>query len=251
MSSLHGASAVAPPATLHPAPVTLHSPPSLSRRGLLTGAGSALTLALLVRQTRAWGAPEVVRPPGSVPEDEFLRLCVRCGECFQVCPNNVLQPMGFERGLEHLWTPRVAADWSGCDASCNRCGQVCPTGAIRALPLAEKHAARMGLAVIDPGTCLPHAGRAACRMCVDECAAAGYHALEFMRVRVELDENGLPVEESGFAAPVVLRDLCVGCGLCQSRCYHINVQAQGLLRRSAIVVVAGRTDCAGGRETGS
>ena len=34
--------------------------------------------------------PPVVRPPGSVPESEFLQLCIRCGECAAVCPVQLL-----------------------------------------------------------------------------------------------------------------------------------------------------------------
>lgn len=181
-----------------------------------------------------------VRPPGSVPEREFLQLCIRCGECFKACPNNVLQPMGFQQGVEGLWTPCMVADWSGCEPSCNNCGQVCPTGAIRAIPLEEKRAARMGLAVVDAQACLPYAGLEACQMCVDECQAAGYGAIEFMRVGVEVDEQGAPIEGTGLAAPVVVADKCVGCGLCQTRCSKINVHARGLLRESAIVVRAGQ-----------
>ncbi len=130
-----------------------------------------------------------VRPPGSVPEESFLQLCIRCGECFKACPNNVLHPLGFQQGLEGLWTPQVVADWAGCESSCNACGQVCPTGAIRALPLEEKRVARMGLAIVDPRTCLPYAGREACQLCVDECHSAGYHAIEFIYacIRIELD----------------------------------------------------------------
>ena len=179
-----------------------------------------------------------VRPPGSLPEDEFLQACIRCGECFQACPNDVLQPAGFEHGLGALWTPRVNANWAGCESSCNNCGQVCPTGAIRALPMAEKRVARMGLARVET-TCLPLAGKEACQLCVDECKAAGYHAIEFMRVHPKLDESGQPIEGSGFSAPVVLADKCVGCGLCQTRCYSINVKTKHLLASSAIVVEAG------------
>jgi ferredoxin len=58
-------------------------------------------------------------------------MCIRCGECFEVCPNNVLQLEGFQQGLEGLWTPLVQADWAGCESSCHAFGQVCPTGAIR------------------------------------------------------------------------------------------------------------------------
>lgn len=180
-----------------------------------------------------------VRPPGSVPEPRFLQLCIRCGECFKACPNDVLQPMGFQQGLEGLWTPRVVADWAGCDSSCNACGQVCPTGAIRALPLEEKRVARMGLAVVDERTCLPHAGREACQLCVDECDAAGYRAIEFLRVGTRADADGNPIDGSGKLAPVVRAEKCVGCGLCQTRCYGINVAAKGLLPGSAIVIEAG------------
>jgi ferredoxin len=194
-----------------------------------------------VAATRAFAAPSNVhpiRPPGSLPEDEFLQACIRCGECFQACPNDVLQPTGFEHGLGGLWTPKVNANWAGCESSCNNCGQVCPTGAIRALPMAEKKVARMGLAKVE-STCLPLAGEEACQLCVDECKAAGYDAIEFMRVHPKLDESGQPIEGSGFSAPVVLADKCVGCGLCQTRCHSINVKTKHLLTSSAIVVEAG------------
>ncbi len=180
-----------------------------------------------------------VRPPGSVPEQAFLQMCIRCGECFKVCPNNVLQSEGFQQGLEGLWTPIVVADWAGCEPSCNACGQVCPTGAIRALALNEKRVARIGLAVVDTQTCLPFADRDACQLCVDECNAAGYDAIEFMQVNTRVDSDGLPIEGTGYLAPVVSAEKCVGCGICQTRCYGINVKATGLLDRSAIVIEAG------------
>ena len=131
------------------------------------------------------------------------------------------------------------ADWAGCESTCNNCGQVCPTGAIRALPINEKRAARIALALVDQQRCLPYAGREDCRMCIDECAAAGYNAIEFVRVGGEFDTDGAPIEGSGFLAPVVLADKCVGCGLCQMRCHSINVKSKKLLEESAIRIQAG------------
>ncbi|NQT35953.1 MAG: 4Fe-4S binding protein [Planctomycetes bacterium] len=180
-----------------------------------------------------------VRPPGSVPEALFLQRCIRCGQCFKVCPNNVLQPLGFEQGLEGLWTPEVVADWSGCEPSCNNCGQVCPTEAIRALPLEEKRAARMALAVVNERTCLPHADKADCRLCFDDCADAGYHAIEFETRHTKRDTKGKRIEGSGYDAPKVIADRCVGCGICQMRCYKINVVKEGLLQASAVRIEAG------------
>ncbi|OHB68817.1 MAG: hypothetical protein A2Y77_11610 [Planctomycetes bacterium RBG_13_62_9] len=215
----------------------------VSRRGILAGLGGAAVIGAgvpsVMGDASARGGEPPIRPPGSVPENQFLQLCIRCGQCIKVCPNNVLQPAGFEHGFDGLWTPKVVADWSGCEPSCNNCGQVCPTGAIRALALEEKRAARIGLAQVDQATCLPYAGRDACQLCVDECGMAGYDAIEFIRVGGEVDEKGEPVEGSGRLAPVVREDRCVGCGLCQMRCRAINVKVKKSLQRSAIRVVAG------------
>jgi NAD-dependent dihydropyrimidine dehydrogenase PreA subunit len=199
-------------------------------------AGAATVSGANLSDPNGW---RPVRPPGSLPEQRFLQACIRCGECFKACPNDVLHALGFQQGLEGLWTPHVAADWAGCESSCNACGQVCPTGAIRAIPLEEKRVCRIGLAEVNLQTCLPYAGREACQLCVDECIHAGYHAIEFTRVRTEVDGDGNPVEDSGFVAPVVLAEKCVGCGLCQTRCYGINVLDKGLIKESAIVIRAG------------
>ncbi len=223
---------------------------ALGRRGFLSLAAGSTAAAVggigLAGVTKVGGAnladPNAfrpVRPPGSVPEKDFLEICIRCGECFKVCPNNVLQPEGFQQGLEGLWTPMVEANWAGCDSSCNACGQVCPTGAIRALPIEEKKVARMGLAIVNESTCLPFAGLQACDLCVQECNAAGYRAIEFSQVGTEIDSDGLPIEGTGYLAPVVLDDLCVGCGLCQTRCFAINVKEERLISESAIIVKAG------------
>ena len=213
-----------------------------SRRAFLASAAGGLALAAGIPRlspSKQGRMDWFVRPPGSVPEREFLQLCIRCSVCFQACPNNVLQPVGIDQGLEALWTPQVVARWSGCEPSCNNCGQVCPTGAIRALPIEEKRAARMGLAIVNEHTCLPHAQREACQLCVDECKAAGYDAIEFQRVGTQVDADGAPVEGSGYLAPIVLADKCVGCGLCETRCFRINARHKRLLADTAIRIVAG------------
>jgi ferredoxin len=223
---------------------------AIGRRGFLSlaaGGATAVTGGVVASgAVRAWGAKlddgdtvRPVRPPGSVPEQEFLQMCIRCGECFKACPNNVLQPEAFEQGLEGIWTPMVQADWAGCESSCNACGQVCPTGAIRALPLEEKRVARMGLAIVNETTCLPFAGQEDCDLCVQECNAAGYRAIEYIQVGTQADEFGAPIAGTGRLAPAVVDHLCVGCGLCQTRCYGINVKEKGVLSQSAIVVEAG------------
>jgi len=49
----------------------------------------------------------------------------------------------------------------------------------------------------------------------------------------------MPVEETGYLAPVLIPGKCVGCGLCQARCHNINVLQKGLLSEAAVKVVAG------------
>ncbi|MCP4453433.1 MAG: hypothetical protein GY809_18395 [Planctomycetes bacterium] len=67
-------------------------------------------------------------------------------------------------------------------------------------------------------------GAGDCQLCMDECKAAGYNAIEFMRVGGTVDAAGDPVPGSGFLAPEVLAHRCVGCGLCQMRYHGINVK---------------------------
>jgi ferredoxin len=107
------------------------------------------------------------------------------------------------------------------------------------LPLEEKRVARMGLAIVNEATCLPFAQKEACDLCVQECDAAGYRAIEYTQVGVEVDNAGQPIAGTGYAAPVVLADKCVGCGLCQTRCHVINVKDRHVLSASAIIVEAG------------
>jgi len=49
----------------------------------------------------------LIRPPGALPEEEFVSVCTGCGECLKVCPNNALQSTLLEAGLAGLYTPRL------------------------------------------------------------------------------------------------------------------------------------------------
>ena len=217
---------------------------STSRRRFLFGSiaaiggGTAAGKGLLLERAKHTESYPV-RPPGSLPEDRFRSQCVRCGQCLKSCTGNILQPAGLGLGIDALWTPRAITDRSGCMPLCNNCGRACPTGAIRELPLEEKRAARMGLAQVNKNTCLPYAQQGDCGLCVNECAAAGYNAIEFIRIESQMGGGDAPVEDSGYLAPVVIEEKCVGCGLCQARCQAANVKDKKLLDESAIKVSAG------------
>jgi len=212
---------------------------------ILVGAGAgAAAKWVLVR-----GRKTPIRPPGSVAEEQFLKLCVQCGQCVQVCPGPVLHPAGLDAGLEAIWTPIVIPARAACHPDCNFCTQVCPTGAIEPLSLEAKRRFVMGLAKIDTSICLPHCGEEDCRLCVDECAAAGYDAIEMRQIKLDIGE----IEEGAFSdmeieamskieAPFVIADKCVGCGLCEYRCHSRWVKNADSLPRSAIAVKPPQTD---------
>ncbi len=216
-------------------------PRPLSRRGFIA-AGIAGTGAALSIQAGVKTQP--LRPPGSVPEPEFLDLCIRCGECFKVCPGPVLQPAGLDSGWEALWTPVVVPSHAGCHQDCNFCTQVCPTQAIRPLSLPEKRKTRIGLALVDPKTCVAHAGQRDCRLCFEECKAAGYHAIQMRVIKLKLGDipEGVFSEEQlaamgSIEAPFVDSDACTGCGLCEYRCHTSYTKQAQVLSESAIRVV--------------
>jgi polyferredoxin len=145
---------------------------------------AALTGALFFSWTKASGkstkdfSSKVVRPPGSVEEQEFLERCIKCDQCIRVCPTNVLQPAFLEAGLEGMWTPIMDFRVGFCQLNCTACGHVCPTGAIQRLSLEEKlglgsyqdHGpVKLGTAHYDFGRCLPWSKNIPCVVCEEVC----------------------------------------------------------------------------------
>ncbi|MEW5734166.1 MAG: 4Fe-4S binding protein [Thermodesulfobacteriota bacterium] len=208
-----------------------------SRRGVLAaglmGAVSAAGLAGASTLLAAPAArPFLLRPPGAMPEDEFLARCARCGQCAAVCPTNTLQPVWTAAGWGGVFSPAVTPDLAFCDPKCTRCGASCPTGAIRPLSPQERIWARIGTAGVDRKRCVAWAGRQACMACDEVCP---YDAVRFSRP-----------EGYRFAVPQVAEKSCSGCGACQHACpvrgpAAIRVSSKDALRLSeGSFVEAGR-----------
>ncbi|MBI5034153.1 MAG: 4Fe-4S binding protein [Chloroflexi bacterium] len=70
----------------------------------------------------------IIRPPGAVPEEEFLSLCIRCDKCITICPYNIITPVLITESVVSVGTPRLTGFFC---ATCRRCIPVCPTGALR------------------------------------------------------------------------------------------------------------------------
>ena len=139
----------------------------LTRRHIVGAVACGALVAPIVRITPdpTVYKSSLIRPPGAVAEQEFLSRCIRCGECMKVCIGSALHPAFLQAGVAGLWTPLLVARLGYCEYNCTLCGQVCPTGALRELKLAEKKKEVIGLAVIDKNRCLPFARGEECLVC--------------------------------------------------------------------------------------
>jgi Pyruvate/2-oxoacid:ferredoxin oxidoreductase delta subunit len=140
----------------------------------------------------------------------------------KICPTGGLQPALTEAGLEGLWTPKLTPQVGYCDYECNRCGQVCPTQAIRPLSLADKKQTRIGLAFIDISRCLPFAFGTPCLVCEEHCPVPE-KAIELRAHAGGGRGRGRGRSGGGDGAaellyPHVVPDRCTGCGICENVC---------------------------------
>ena len=189
----------------------------LGRRKVLASGAAGLGAAFLFH-THPLGAkrsfnPALVRPPGAIGEEEFLSTCIRCGECMKVCPTNGIHPTMFEAGLEGMWTPVMKMTIGYCEYECSLCSQVCPTGALRKMEVAEKQKIKIGLAYFARDRCLPYAYARTCIVCEEHCPTPK-KAIWFEEAQVKTPAGGTVTVKQPHVDP----ELCVGCGICTNKC---------------------------------
>ena len=186
--------------------------PVFERRVFITSIISGFALSKLFIFINPDGK-KPLRPPGVNSEEEFLKKCVRCGECIKVCLKNALYPSGFQWGVYGLFTPVVIPRLGYCEYNCNLCGQVCPTNAIPNLSLSKKKKSVIGIAVIDKNHCLPYAKKINCIVCEEHCPVEE-KAIRLEEV-MEKDYKGRLIK---LKRPYVIEELCIGCGICENKC---------------------------------
>lgn len=141
-----------------------------------------------------------LRPPGAVRNKEFLALCTRCDECLKACPHGSIRKLNKDFDIAD-GTPIVVPDETPCylcdDFPCVR---ACKEGAL--IGVDNKEDVKMGKAYINNSNCMAW-GVQFCEHCVRNCPVPG---------AIYLEEG----------KPIVRKDICVGCGVCENICHTVN-----------------------------
>ncbi len=145
-------------------------------------------------------AKRFIRPPGAVGNKEFLSLCTGCDECVKACPHYSIRKLNKDFDIAD-GTPIVVPEEAPCylcdDFPCIR---ACKEGALKGVN--DKEDVKMGKAYINNSNCMAW-GAQFCEHCVRSCPVPG---------AIYLDEG----------KPVVRRERCVGCGICENVCNTVN-----------------------------
>lgn len=185
----------------------------MTRRTLCLGIGGAAVM-LGLGGLKVANPQAIIRPPGGQDEDRLISACIRCEKCYEACPRHVIKPAKIEDGLLGMRSPQLDFSADYCDFCAEENGGVplcvasCPTEALQLPAGADAHNTIIGLAEIDPKTCLAFRDTG-CHFCFDACRDAGYDA-------IQLDGNGYSPR------PYVIEDKCVGCGACESVCVSLQ-----------------------------
>jgi MauM/NapG family ferredoxin protein len=171
-------------------------------RRLVLGSAVGVAWGLAVRSTRA-GEVRSLRPPGVVEETLFSGLCIRCGNCTRACPANIIQPDIGKLGIADLLTPVIDYSDDYCREDCIRCTEVCPSGALTRVKLADKITTVIGVPRVDMESCLLGDDRE-CSICRNRCPFEAI-SLEFCEIEYTL-------------TPRVDLSRCPGCGACEVAC---------------------------------
>ncbi len=153
---------------------------------------------------------QAIRPPGALPEEEFLGACIRCGLCVRDCPYEILKLA--EPGDD---VPTGTPYFTARTGPCEMCEDIpcipnCPTNALDH-DLTDINDARMGLAVvIDQETCIAFLGLR-CEVCFNICPIRG------KAITLDYEHNKRSGKHARFL-PVVHSEACTGCGLCEKAC---------------------------------
>lgn len=193
----------------------------MTRRQFMQRAG---VLAVLPMFTPPGGGP-VVRPPGAGAD--FPAKCIRCGKCMEACPYDSIRMLDLTAGalvhtpyIDPLKTPCYLCQQRGDDGKDRplgkylRCGEACPTGALRRIVNDKGVLANVpqefksATAMLNRDLCLAWQ--------YDSCGECYYNCP--LKDKAMLDRPpDYQITGTGIR-PHVNQDRCIGCGMCNFVC---------------------------------
>ena len=165
----------------------------LSRRTFVASSIGVALMFGLGAAAKAAPRQSLLRPPGGQNEKEFLSKCIKCDRCRSICHTSAIGIAPIEEGFLQARTPIMKFHIGSCDF-CNKCIEVCPTGALETF---DKHNDKIGTAVLTDLCIALNFG--ACTLCYSACP---YKA-------IFLDDQ---------QRPIIDEQKCNGCGVCENIC---------------------------------
>lgn len=189
---------------------------SETRRSFFTIATLMATTSVLRAQEKGDGGLSViidkkepvrmtpVLPAGALDMRNMNQHCTACQLCVSVCPNQVLRP---SNRLSTFMQPEMSYERGYCRPECTKCSEMCPTGAIKPVTVADKSSVQIGHAVWIKQSCIVMNDEVACGNCARHCPASAIQMV-----------SSDPDNKSALQIPVVNTERCIGCGACENLC---------------------------------
>ena len=187
-----------------------------SRRKFVSTIGKGAFTLSIVTSLWVWIKKDLkagmrhLRPPGALPEEDFITKCIRCGLCVRDCPFDILKLATIDDATT-LGTPFFIARTKPCEM-CEDipCVKACPSDALMK-SLTNINDSKMGLAVlVDQENCLNHQGLR-CDICFNVCPIPNE------AITLKMSHNKRTQKHALFI-PTVHSNSCTGCGKCEKSC---------------------------------
>ncbi len=174
------------------------------------------------------GALRLIRPPGAIQDDDqFLASCIRCYRCQDACEPGAIQFFG-ERVDGQFHSPYIDPSVRGCTL-CMLCTKACPTDALAPLEIERKREVEMATVELREDICLSYKAQRIRneQSMMMELGRLPTESTEMAERRgpcgecymvCPLRERAITLEPGGFLAPVVHKEHCAGCGMCEEIC---------------------------------
>lgn len=148
---------------------------------------------------------KTIVPAGAQGVVHLQNHCIACMKCVAACPQKILTAT-MSLGKDFM-QPHIDYTLGYCDIDCDMCGQVCPTGAIRPVTLAEKSSIQIGQAIYNSKYCTVYTDHRSCGNCARHCPTGAIRM-------VKID----PTDPESLEFPSVNIHRCIGCGACEHVC---------------------------------